>query len=317
MSAILLSSRAIIGEFYRTLEQDIGNSWIGNVSMLFNSNQESETYLWLGQAPAMREWIGGRHAKGFRTNGLTIVNKHFESTLEVLVREMRLDKTGQVLVRIRELALRTNAHWAALLSKLILNGESTPCYDGQYFFDTDHAEGDSSTQSNLLSIAVSSLPIISAEQGTATAPSARSMKALILKGVQAIMGFKDDQGEPMNENASSFLVMVPTSLMDVTNAAINSAVLSGAETNDLAATNNFSIRYAVNPRLTWTDKFAVFRTDGSVAPFIRQEETPVQLKAIAEGSELEFNEDKHRYGVDTWRNVGYGYWQKSCLVHMT
>jgi hypothetical protein len=30
------------------------------------------------------------------------------------------------------------------------------------------------------------------------------MKASILKGVQAIMGFVDDQGEPMNENANSF-----------------------------------------------------------------------------------------------------------------
>lgn len=317
MSAIQLSSRAIIGEFYRTLEQDIGNSWIGAVSMLFNSNQESETYNWLGQTPAMREWIGGRHAKGFKTNGITIVNKHFEATLEVLVREIRLDKTGQVLVRVRELALRTNAHWATLLTKLIVNGEHTVCYDGHYFFDTAHTEGENPIQSNKISIALDSLPIPPKEQGTATAPSARAMKSTILKGVQSIMGYKDDQGEPINENANSFLVMVPTSLMDVANAAINSSVLSGAETNDLAATDNFTIRYVVNPRLPWTDKFAVFRTDGSVAPFIRQEETPVQLKAIAEGSELEFNENKHHYGVDTWRNVGYGYWQKSCLVQMT
>ena len=40
----------------------------------------------------------------------------------------------------------------------------------------------------------------------------------------------------------------------------------------------------------------------------------VEIQAIAEGSELEFKEGKHWYGVDTWRNVGYGYWQNTCLV---
>lgn len=317
MSAKSLSSRAIIGEFYRTLEQDAGQSWISAVSMLFQSDQETETYKWLGQSPVMREWIGGRQAKGFRENGITIANKHFEATLEVLISELRRDKTGQLLVRVRELAERTNAHWASLLSSLIQNGASSLCYDGQYFFDTDHVEGKSGAQSNAISVHLPDLPIPADEKGSVTEPSVRVIKTAILRGVRQIIGFKDDQGEPMNENARGFLVMVPTSLMDVANAALNNAVLSGAETNDLAATRNFSINYVVNPRLIWTDKFAIFRTDGSVAPFIRQEETPVALNAIAEGSEEEFKNQRHLYGVDAWRNVGYGYWQKACLITLT
>lgn len=312
-----LSSRAIMGEFYRTLEQDAGHHWINSVSMLFQSNQESETYAWLGQTPAMREWIGGRHTKGFRHQSTTIVNKHFEATLEVPLRDKRLDKTGQLLVRIRELALRTNAHWASLLSQLIAQGDTLTCYDGHPFFDSSHQEGNSSVQSNSLSIALNTLALAASEQGSPSAPSPKAMKVLILKGVQAILGYKDDQGEPMNENASRFLVMVPTSLMDVTHAALTNPVLGGSETNELAVSQNFRIDYTVNARLPWTDKLAIFRTDGAVAPFIRQEETPVQLKAIAEGSELEFNEDKHHYGVDAWRNVGYGYWQKACLIRIT
>ena len=91
-------------------------------------------------------------------------------------------------------------------------------------------------------------------------------------------------------------------------------MLSGAETNDLATSRNFSLDYAVNPRLPWENQFILFRTDGSVAPFIRQEETPVKLDVIGEGSEESFKEGRHLYGVDCWRNVGYGYWQKACLV---
>src|ERR1051325_10023746 len=122
MSALGLSSRAIIGSFYARLEQNTGASWIPLVSMLFNSDQDSETYKWLGMSPQMREWIGGRNAKGFRENAITIPNLHYEATMEVLLREMRRDKTGQVMVRINELADRTLSHWAKLLSTLIVNG---------------------------------------------------------------------------------------------------------------------------------------------------------------------------------------------------
>src|SRR5579862_6412373 len=144
----LLSSRSIIGNFYRALSQDTGQSWISQVSMLFQSNQESETYAWLGQAPAMREWLGGRQAKGFQVEGITIRNKHFEATLEISLRDLRLDKTDQMQVRIHELALRAQAHWAKLLTVLIAQGENEIGYDGHPFFAQTHQEGKSKVQSN-------------------------------------------------------------------------------------------------------------------------------------------------------------------------
>ncbi|MCO5763762.1 MAG: Mu-like prophage major head subunit gpT family protein [Chromatiaceae bacterium] len=314
MSVQSLNSRAIISEFYAALEADTGQGWIDRVSMLFTSDQDSEEYRWIGQTPAMREWIGGRNAKGFQDNGLTIKNKHYEATLEVLARDLRRDKTGQVLTRIRELALRANAHWASLLSTLILNGASATCYDGQYFFDTDHSEGSSGSQSNSISVDISALA--AAAHGSTTLPSVEEMQQSILSGVSAIANFKDDQGEPMNELASQFLVMVPPSLHF---AALNAVAMPlGTGVTQQSALGGFNVQVVSNARLsTWTASFAVFRTDGMVKPFIRQQETEVQIKAKAEGSEFEFDNDMHQYGVDAWRNVGYGYWQHACLVTMT
>ena len=307
-----LTSRAVIGEFYKTLEQDEGTSWVPAVSNIFNSNQDSEQYAWLGQSPAMREWVGGRHAKGFTENGLTIVNKHYEATVEFLLKEMRRDKSGQVMARIRDLARRTNAHWNSLLSTLIINGPSTTCYDGQYFFDTDHSEGDSGTQSNDISVDISALP--AGVHGVITAPSIEEMQLTVLKGIQAILGFKDDQGEPMNEMAQNFVVMVPVSLWQLASSAFVRPV---TDINQIVPAN-MNISVVANARLSsWTEAFAIFRTDSEVSAFIRQQETGVELKAKAEGSEYEFDNDAHQYGVDTWRNVGYGYWQNACLVTMT
>lgn len=316
MGLTTLSSRAIIGSYYARLSQDTGASWIGMLSNYFNSDQESESYAWLGMSPTMREWIGGRHAKGFRENGITITNKHFEATIEVRTRDLRRDKTGQVMVRINDLADRTNAHWANLLSTLILNGGATVCYDGQYFFDTDHAEGSSGTQSNQVSVDISALPC--QVHGSTTAPSVEEMQQCILKAISQIKSFKDDQGEPMNEGANQFLVMVPTSLWLTAEAATKNTVLTSNAINLIPNLTGIQIGVVENARLnTWTERFVVFRTDGSVKPLIRQEENPVEMKAKAEGSEYEFDNDAWQFGVDTWRNVGLGYWQHTCQIIMT
>lgn len=307
MGASGLGSRAIIGEFFNKLNADMGMSWIPDVSMYFESNQESETYKWLGMAPAMREWIGGRHAKGFRENGITIINKTYESTMEVLVDEIRRDKTGQVMLRVAEQARRANSHWASLLTTLIVGGEAADCYDGQRFFDTDHAEGDSGTQDNDLTGAAA----------TGTQPTAAEAEAAVMACVSAILGFKDDQGEPMNEGASKFRIIIPTAYLSPFAAVLNNEFIASGQSNIVKNIDGFEFSLSVNPRLTSGAKFYVFRADGDTKALIRQEEEPITVSAVAEGSELEFNENKHHYGIKAIRNVGYGYWQHGCLYTFT
>ena len=316
MSAQRLESRAVIGALYRRLNIDPQLGWVTKVSMMFQSDQPSEEYAWLGMVPAMREWIGGRQPVGFRDNGITIENKHYEATIEVLIDQLRRDKSGQLMLRINELARRSQTHWASLLSTLIINAESTACYDGQYFFDTDHVEGDSGTQSNDISVDISALPT-SVHGAAATAPSTEEFQLSVVEGVKQILGFLDDKGEPMNEDASSFLIMVPLSLFPVATAAINTSEHSEAKVDLRERLGGMSLEVVANNRLTsWTDKFSVFRTDSETKALIRQSETDVNVSAIAEGSELEFNHKMHQYGIDTWRNVGYGFWQDACLVTM-
>jgi phage major head subunit gpT-like protein len=317
MSVAELSSRAIVGMYYEALDAATAAGWGDLIANLFTSDQDSETYKWLGMSPMLREWVGGRNAKGFLVNGITIENKHYEATLELAVKDIRRDKTGQIQIRVGELADRAVEHWADLLSTLLLNGGSTICYDGQYFFDTDHVEGASGTQSNALTFTISTdVPVPSDYKGSTTSPGPDVMAAAIRKAIQQILGFKDDQGQPMNANAKSFVVMVPIGLMGDALDAVNAMVGTQGKTNPIKTLQDqgFSIQVAVNPRLTWTNKFAVLRTDGRVKPLIRQQETPPMMKAKAEGSEYEFDNDAWQFGVDTWRNVGYGLWQHACQV---
>jgi phage major head subunit gpT-like protein len=297
------------------LETNPGLAWVNGVSNLFGSDQESETYAWLGQSPAMREWLGGRQAKNLRQTSQVIRNLHYEATLEIARRDLRRDKTGQIIARVNEYADRAVSHWASLLHTLIEAGESTACYDAQYYFDTDHSEGASGSQSNDLSVDISALPC--QVHGSTTVPSIEEMQQCIMQAIVAIMAFKDDQGEPMNENASSFMVLTPPATYLIAQAAVSAQSLTAIAQNLVPSLPaNMRIDVQMNARSTWTTKIGVWRTDSPIKGLIRQQETPVELKAKAEGSEFEFDNDAWQFGIDSWRNVGYGFWQRACLVTM-
>lgn len=311
MDQSALSSRAVVGMYYEALAVMTGIGWIDAVSNYFTSDQDSETYGWLGMPPALREWIGGRQAKGFRDDSITIKNKHFEATLEIALKDLRRDKTGQLRARVSEFSQRGGAHFASLLSTLIAGGAAGLCYDGQYFFDTDHSEGNSGTLSNSITTDISAVP--AEVHGATTAPSKEEMLQAIIASISQFFLFKDDQGEPINENANAFHVMVPVGLHPGASSALSRANVVGP---GMFSIDGYTVSLSVNPRLTaagWTDKFAVFRTDGSIKPLIRQEETEPSLKVKDENSEFAFDNDAIQLGLDTWRNVGYGRWQSAVL----
>ena len=254
------------------------------------------------------------NAQKLREEGLLIRNRHFEATIDILIRHLRRDKSGQAMIRIGEMARRANTHWASLLSTLLSAAETGKCYDGKAFFATNHQEGKSGSQSNKLTVDISELPC--EVHGTIQKPSVAEFQLAVAEAIAQIVSFKDDQGEPMNEDASSFLVMTPVSMMTTAmNALATPIQVAESQTAPQGVKQNFQISTVANARLSdWTTKFSVFRTDANVKSFIRQEEKPVEVKTKWEESEYAFDNDAVQVGIDSWRAVGYGYWQNACLV---
>lgn len=309
-----ITSRAIRGEFAKRLQIETPPAWFGAITNTFRSDMATEEYAFLDVVGPLREWVGGRQAQGFRDSSFTISNKHFEKTLKIEVKDMRRDKLDLLRAKVGDLVKRAMTHPATMVSTLIKNGESQLCYDGQYFFDTDHSEGSSGSQSNDISVDISALPV--ATGGTTTSPAVAEFQLAIAQAVQQMMKFVDPAGEPMNEEAGSFLVMVPPSFYNVAMTALATpAQVAETQTVLDALKSDYAIRAVVNPRLSaWTTKFAVFNTDGFIKPFVFQRETAIRVSAKAEGSEYEFDNDAHHYGVDYWGNAAYGLWHKACLV---
>ena len=205
-----ITTTGVQAMFFRRL-QGAPDSWVNRLAMRVSSNQASEDYGFLGMVPQMQEWIGGREAKYLREYSFNVRNKDFEATLGIKDKDMIRDKTGQIRVRVDELADRVLRFPAKLLSNLILAGETDTCYDGQYFFDTDHSEGASGAQSNDISVDVT----------TPASPTTPEMSDAILTAVQTMYGYKDDRGEPINEGGTVFDVMVPIPLWKPARAAVS------------------------------------------------------------------------------------------------
>ncbi|MCX8016392.1 MAG: Mu-like prophage major head subunit gpT family protein [Rhodocyclaceae bacterium] len=120
------------------------------------SSNTSNTYGWLNQFPKLREWVGDRVVKDMAAQGYQITNKLYESTVGVKRTDIEDDNVGVYTPLFAEMGRAAKAHADELVFGLLAAGESTLCYDGQNFFDTDHpvypnvdGTGTAATVSNL------------------------------------------------------------------------------------------------------------------------------------------------------------------------
>src|SRR5699024_11093226 len=102
------------------------------------SNTSSTTYGWLGNMPALREWVGARVIQDITNSGYNIVNKKFESTIGVDRVDIDDDNVGIYGPLFEELGRSAAVFPDQLVGELLAAGDKTPCYDGQNFFDAEH-----------------------------------------------------------------------------------------------------------------------------------------------------------------------------------
>ena len=109
------------------------------VAMKVPSTGRDTTYAWLGQFPQFREWVSGpRQLKALEAHGFAIENIKFESTVKIARDDFADDNYGAFGKMFAEMGLAAKKHPDELVFGLLKNGFGETCYDGQYFFDTDH-----------------------------------------------------------------------------------------------------------------------------------------------------------------------------------
>lgn len=119
------------------------------MATLVPSTTAEQKYGWLGKITKFREWIGERQYQNLVQHDYAIKNKTFENTVTVSRDEIEDDHYGVYKPVIEQLGQDAAMHPDELVFAMLNAGFSTPCYDGQYFFDTDHPVGAPGNQASV------------------------------------------------------------------------------------------------------------------------------------------------------------------------
>lgn len=135
--AISLMGTASNAAFQRGLTK-VGEAEYMRVATRVPSTTGKEEYSWLGKWPRIREWIGERLVQQLKAHAYTIKNRSFETTVGIDRDDMEDDNVGLYAPMFEEMGQEVFDFPSELVFGLLKTGESSLCYDGQFYFDVDH-----------------------------------------------------------------------------------------------------------------------------------------------------------------------------------
>lgn len=260
------------------------------IAMKVPSSTGSNLYAWLSAFPKMRRWVGDKHVKNLQAYSYSVQNEDFEATVAVNRNHIEDDQLGIYQPQAQMAGFSAKQLPDEIVYELVNNGFSKTCYDGQYFFDTDHPVADSSV-SNMGTKALSAASLAGAQ---ASYGAART----------AMRKFKDEDGRPINITPT--VLLVPPALEDTARALLTVDRLEDGKPNPYKNTAEL----VVETRLTSDTAWFLLDTSKPVRPFIYQErKAPVFVQQTDPEAEDVFNRKEYKFGAEARAAGGYGFWQ--------
>lgn len=266
-------------------------------AMRVTSESGQNDYSWLSNFPLMRKWIGDKVVRALKAFKYTIVNEDWEATLEVERNHIKDDSLGIYGPQAEMAGYSAKQLPDQIVSELKNKGFENKCYDGQYFYDTDHPVDDENGNTQSVS-------------NKGTAPLSAATRALADAGYgaarTAIMTFKDNDGRPLALIPN--VLEVPSALETVGRSLLENEKLDDGKPNPYRNT----ARLLVNPRLSSDTAWFLHVTTMPVKPFIFQDREPARfVEQTDDSSDDVFMRKKYKFGAEARAAGGYAFWQMS------
>lgn len=261
-------------------------------TMLVPSGSSQNDYTWLSRFPKMRKWLGDKILKSLEAFRYTIVNDDWEATVEVDRNDIEDDNIGIYAPQAQEAGFSAATLPDEIVADLKNSSFENLCYDGQYFYDTEHPVAGASVSN----------------KGTAALSAATTALAVASYGAArtAIMSFKDDDGRPLGLVPDT--LEVPPALETTGRLLLESDKLTDESPNPFKGT----AKLLVNPRLTSTTAWFLHVTSRPIKPYVYQErKKPVFVQQTNPDADDVFMRKKYKFGVEARAAGGYGLWQLS------
>lgn len=289
---------AVFYAFRRDFQQGytVAKPWYEALAMTTPSTTGEERHAWIDLIPRMRKWVGERAVLNLAARSYLLANEDFELTLAVKRNDILDDRIG-LFSPMFQMMGRSTSKWPDDLVRAALQaGKTQLCFDGQFFFDTDHPvdmdDPTKGTYSNLL---------------TGKALSATTYQ----EARQAIMTFKGADGLPMGIIPNT--LAVPPQLEHVGRQILNADFIAPAagfggngsdmQSNVLKGSANLVvIPELANEPAAWY----LAATDMPVKPLVfQQRQAPVFVPKDQPSSSNVFSRKEFIYGVDSRGAAGY------------
>jgi len=297
----MLINKETITNLFISLKTTFNNAFAAapsnweKIAMKVPSTSGQNDYAWLSKFPRMRAWIGEKTVKALEAFKYVIVNQDFEATVSVDRNDIEDDNLGIYGPQAQMAGESAKQLPDEIIFGVVNGAMSTPCYDGQYFVDTDHpvrqADGTIASVSNkgTAQLSVASLNAANASLGEADT---------------AMMQFTDDEGRPLGVIPDTLLV--PPALKTTANALMTTDRLEDGKPNPYK--NAYTV--VVDARLTSKTAWYLLDTKKPVKPFIYQErKAPVFVQQTDPQSDGVFNRREYKFGAEARAAGGYGFWQ--------
>lgn len=261
-------------------------------TMLVPSGSSQNDYAWLSRFPRMRKWLGDKVIKSLAAFKYTIVNDDWETTVEVDRNDIEDDQIGIYAPMAQEAGFSSKQLPDEIDADLKNGAFAGICYDGQYFYDTDHPVAGASVSN----------------KGTAALSAATTAAAAASYGAArtAIMSITDDEGRPLALIPD--VLEVPPALEATARLVCESDKLTDQSPNPYKGT----ARVLVNPRLTSSTAWFLHVTNRPLKPFVfQQRKAPVFVSQTDMNADNVFMRKNYLFGAEARCAGGYGLWQMS------
>lgn len=264
------------------------SNWDQFVQRMPTTN-DSESFNWLGGMPEVKQWVDDAQFETFEAFAYSVAIKKWQAGIQVTREDIVDDKLGAVLPRINDLGGVVRRHPGKLVWQKLNAGDASICYDGEYFFDTDHPGGQSNKITGVLNSA--------------------NLNAMI----ELFLGRRDRYGN-LRDTRMTHLV-VPPALRSTARALLEPDTLANGATNLDAG----AVQLIVLPELQYGTggsavKWYGFDLSRGIKPFVYLEREGVTLEAQdAPESENAFLRQIYRYNAWYRGNVDYLFWELAAM----
>lgn len=260
------------------------------IAMEVPSNSGQNDYTWLSNFPKMRRWIGAKVVKALAAYKYVVVNEDFEATVEVDRNHIEDDQLGIYLPQAQMAGYSAAQLPDELVYEVVSGGFTKLCYDGQYFYDTDHPVGAASV-SNKITVALSNATLAAAQASYGFART-------------AMKKFKDEEGRSLNITPN--VLLVGPALEDMARMLLTNDKLADDTPNPFKGTAEL----VVDGRIQSDTEWHLLDTTKPVKPFVYQpRKRPVFVSQTNPEAEDVYNLKKYKFGAEARAAAGYGFWQ--------